>query len=170
MGSPPPRVSSQSDMFAHVEGVFYRAVEPSYTRYALAGSRVPGRYSAAGQPTLYLSSSIEGVDAAMIAHVDERSAELDTIEFEVSADRIFDMRDPEARRVADIELADAVAPWKEIVSLGGRPPSWDVRQRVENLGAFGLIDPSRKAPGLWHLVLFAWNTANAPCVRVIDDR
>ena len=36
---------------------------------------------------------------------------------------------------------------------------------IEAQGADGLIDPSRKAPGLWHLVLFRWNVAGAPVVR-----
>ena len=39
----------------------------------------------------------------------------------------------------------------------GTPRSWHVRAQLEAMGAQGLIDPSRKAPGLWHLVLFAWN-------------
>lgn len=29
----------------------------------------------------------------------------------------------------------------------------------------GLIDPSRKRPGLWHLTLFDWNRATKPSVR-----
>jgi hypothetical protein len=32
-----------------------------------------------------------------------------------------------------------------------------------------LIDPSRKAPGLWHLVLFSWNQDNAPQVHLVDE-
>ncbi|WP_368074223.1 hypothetical protein [Curtobacterium sp. SGAir0471] len=42
------------------------------------------------------------------------------------------------------------------------PTSWLVRDRLVALGADGLIDPSRKRPGLWHLVLFRWNTADVP--------
>lgn len=54
--------------FIPVSGVFYRAVDPRFLDSALTGSRVPGRYSSAEEPTLYLSSSPEGVQAAMIAH------------------------------------------------------------------------------------------------------
>ncbi|WP_220034109.1 hypothetical protein [Curtobacterium sp. MCLR17_043] len=37
-----------------------------------------------------------------------------------------------------------------------------MRDRLIDIGANGLIDPSRKSPGLWHLVLFRWSVADAP--------
>lgn len=149
-----------------VSGVFYRAVDPRFLDSALTGSRAPGRYSSAEEPTLYLSSSPEGVQAAMIAHRDERAPELETIEFSVEAERILDLRSPQARAWAGIELEDALAAWKQPVASGQQPPSWKVRRRAERLGAHGLVDPSRKAPGLWHLVLFRWNDDDAPQVRL----
>lgn len=108
-----PQVSRQSAIFSRIEGVFYRAIDPRYREYAIAGSRSAGRYSASNQPTLYLSSSIEGVDAAMIAHASGRPTRLDTVAIEVCADRIFDMRDTDARDAANIQLLDAIAPWQE---------------------------------------------------------
>lgn len=149
-----------------VSGQFYRAVDPRFIDSAVAGSRGPGRYSSAEEPTLYLSSSPEGVRAAMIAHRDERTPVLETVEISVEADRIFDLRSSQARRWAGVELEDALAPWKGVLTSGQQPPSWAVRHRLESLGAQGLIDPSRKAPGLWHLVLFSWNDDGAPQVRL----
>ena len=67
---------------------------------------------------------------------------------------------------AGIQLSDALAPWQAIADAGGTPPSWVVRDRLIEIGANGLIDPSRKSPGLWHLVLFRWNVDGAPTVRV----
>lgn len=144
-----------------VEGTFYRAVDPQHREYALAGSRSAGRYSRADQPTLYLSSSPEGVEAAMIKHRDERSPALEIVEVSVWAHRIFDLRDARSREQTEISLDDAAAQWKNLVPAGEEPPSWTVRRRLEELGAHGLIDPSRKAPGLWHLVLFRWNERGA---------
>lgn len=152
-----------------VSGVFYRAVDPRFRDSVLAGSRAAGRYSSPDQPTLYLSSSPEGVEAAMIAHRDERTPSLETIEVQVDAERIFDLRDARARERAGIDLADALCPWKDILVSGQRPPSWDVRQQLESLGAQGLIDPSRKAPGLWHLVLFTWSTSDTNTMSNHDD-
>jgi RES domain-containing protein len=164
-----PRVGDEANaLFTKVDGVFYRAVDPAYRDGALSGSRYPGRYSSAAQPTLYLSASRDGVAAAMKAHRGNRSGHLEIVSMHVAADRIFDLRDASALAAMGISLEDAVAPWQEVVAAGGTPRSWSVRDRLEALGARGLVDPSRKAPGLWHLVLFSWNQDDSPTVHVID--
>ncbi len=154
------------EMLHRVVGTFYRAVDPQHRQYALAGSRSAGRYSRADQPTLYLSSSRDGVAAAMIKHRGDRAAKLEIIEVSVQADRIFDLRDARSREQAGISLDDAAAEWTALAAAGQEPPSWKVRRRLEELGAHGLIDPSRKAPGLWHLVLFYWNEPGAAQVAL----
>nr|WP_319390081.1 RES domain-containing protein [uncultured Cohaesibacter sp.] len=154
--------------FVEVEGTFYRAIDPAFRDYAIAGSRAAGRYSRFDQPTLYLSSSPEGVAAAMLAHKDHRSENLSLISVQVSANRILDLRDEAARTAAGIALDDATAPWQEILAEGGSPRSWKVRAQLEAIGAQGLIDPSRKEPRLWHLVLFAWNRDGAARVDLLD--
>lgn len=151
-----------------LNGIFYRAVDPAFRDKALCGSRLPGRYSASGQRTLYLGSSPEGVDAAMIAHRGSRSQALELLRVHVTANRIFDLRDPEARRLANVSLDQATAPWQDAVSQGRTPASWAVRNRLESLGAQGLVDPSRKVPGLWHLVLFAWNRDDAAQATILE--
>lgn len=152
-----PLVLPGSDIFHCVNGVFYRAVDPMFLDGALGGSRAAGRYSTAEQPALYLSSSREGVEAAMTAHRNERAPELKVVSVEVVSSRILDLRDVAACREAEIDLQDAIAPWQEVVAQGKKARSWRVRDQVLLAGGLGLIDPSRKAPGLWHLVLFAWN-------------
>lgn len=141
-------------------GLFHRAVDSTHRASALAGSRLPGRYSAAGQPTLYVSSSPEGVAAAMVAHGGARG-DLTVMRFSVHAEGIVDLRDPDALLAAGVDLQDAVAPWQDVVAGGGVPRSWEIRRRLQGLGAQGLVDPSRTQPGLWHLVLFRWNTEGA---------
>lgn len=147
-------------------GTFYRAVDPRFRAYATCGSRSAGRYSRASEPTLYLSSSLEGVEAAMIAHGGAGVPSREIFEIEVEASGIIDLRDAAAVKVLGLDLADAAAPWQDIVASGGTPPSWTVRDRLIAAGAHGLIDPSRQRPGLWHLVLFRWNAPGAPVVRV----
>lgn len=102
----------------------------------------------------------------MIAHQDARPAALEIVAIGVEASGIVDLRDANALEAAGIDLADAVAPWQDIAAAGGTPSSWTVRDRLLDAGANGLIDPSRKSPGLWHLVLFRWNEADAPIVRL----
>ena len=160
-----PFVDGDDPLRRTVAGTFYRAVDPAHRSSALAGSRSAGRYSPPDVPTLYLSASRDGVAAAMIAHTGARVPELDVLGFEVDADRIVDLRAQDALRSIGIDPADAAADWQETVAAGGSPPSWRLRAALEPLGAHGLIDPSRKRPGLWHLTLFRWNCPGAPSVR-----
>jgi len=84
--------------------------------------------------------------------------------FDVCADRIFDLRVPQALAGSGLNIADAMADWQLVAAAGETPPSWAIRNWIEKAGASGLIDPSRHAPGLWHLVLFRWNVMGAPIV------
>ncbi|WDH77534.1 RES domain-containing protein [Microbacterium esteraromaticum] len=149
-----------------IRGRFYRAIDPNFREFAIAGSRSAGRYSRVHEPTLYLSSSVDGVEVAMIAHRDARPVALEIVELDVEASGIVDLRDANALQAAGVDLADAVAPWQDIADAGGTPSSWAVRDRLVEVGANGLIDPSRKRPGLWHLVLFRWNAVDAPTIRL----
>lgn len=152
--------------FQPVAGTFYRAIDPAFREHAIAGSRSAGRYSRADQPTLYLSASPDGVQASMLAHRDSRASALETLEVQVEAKRIADLRDAASLAVLGIDVGDAAAPWQELAAAGGTPPSWGVRDRLIVAGADGLIDPSRQRPGLWHLVLFRWNEPGAPTVML----
>lgn len=162
-------MNSPDPVFApKVRGLFYRAIDPRFRQLALSGSRTAGRYSRADEPTLYLSSSIEGVDAALIAHRNARASALETVEVDVEAAGIVDLRDPNAIAKLGIDLADAMAPWQHVAAAGGTPSSWSVRDRLVQIGANGLIDPSRKRPALWHLVLFRWNGPGSPTAHLRD--
>lgn len=160
--------SSRPTFSSTVCGTFYRAINPQFRDLAIRGSRSAGRYSRANEPTLYLSSSVDGVEAAMIAHKKARPASLEILQLDVEASGIVDLRDAAALDAAGIDLADAVAPWQKVASSGGTPRSWRVRDQLLAVGANGLVDPSRKSPGLWHLVLFRWNEADAPVVRATE--
>lgn len=158
-------VGGNDPLARSVSGTFHRAVDAAHRAAALAGSRSAGRYSPPDVPTLYLSSSRDGVAAALIAHTGARSPDLEVLSFHVDAGRIVDLRAHEALRSIGIDPAAAAAEWQETAAAGGSPPSWGVREALEHRGAHGLIDPSRTRPGLWHLVLFRWNRAGAPTVR-----
>ncbi len=101
----------------------------------------------------------------MAAHQAPSELPREILSFEVQADRIFDLQDKPGCAAVGIVPEDAAEPWQDVVAAGGEPPSWRVANRLRELGAHGLIDPSRKAPGLWHLVLFRWNQHDAPSVR-----
>jgi RES domain-containing protein len=166
-----PVVRRDSAVMRIVTGTFFRAVDPAYRDAALEGSPSAGRYSPPDVRTLYLSSSHDGVAAATIAHSDDRTPNLEVLQFDVEADRIVDLRDHEALKPIGIDPADVAADWQEVVAAGGSPSSWKVRETLEHLGARGLIDPSRKQPHLWrHLTLFTWNADGTPNVREVPAR
>jgi RES domain-containing protein len=155
-------------IFTAVKGTFYRAIDPAYKSSVIAGSRLAGRYSTAQQPTLYLSATHEGMQAAIGVHEGNRAAEKQVVRINVTGTHIFDLRDAQACLSANIRPNDAIAPWQDVVNQGKRPPSWGVRDSIIALGGKGLMDPSRQKPGLWHLVLFEWNQKNAPRVEVLE--
>lgn len=155
---------SSETPFFDIEGRFYRSVDANYSADALAGSFAAGRYSSSDQRALYLSASKDGVNAAMQAHILPDSPARIILEFNVCAQQIFDLRDIDACYHYGISQADAAAPWQEDVRKGKIPSSWHVAHRVREIGAFGLIDRSRKVPNLWHLVLFEWNISGRPTI------
>ena len=91
-------------------GTFFRAVDPRLREFALAGSRSAGCYSRAYDSTHYLSSSVDGVRAATVAHNDARPDSLDIVAINVEASGIVDLRDVSALEAVGIDLEDAWLP------------------------------------------------------------
>lgn len=149
-----------------VAGIFYRAVAPAHVGAALSGSQRAGRYSRPDQRTLYLSASRAGIDAAMRAHTTATDPEKSVLTLWVQADAVFDLRDPDAAERVRTMAGEPFGDWQQDLAEGRAPSSWRARDWIAAQGAQGLIDPSRKAPGLWHLVLFHWNVPGAPQVRL----
>lgn len=143
--------------FARVTGIGYRAMSSGDQ---LTGSRSPGRWGPLG--VLYLSATPAGVEAAMQAHGGLEGRRIHALR--VDAQGIVDLREPDLEPLRKAGACD----WRDALIRGERPASWDVAQRVIDLGANGLIDPSRKAPDLWHLVLFRWNAPGAPQIALAD--
>lgn len=83
--------------------------------------------------------------------------------FCVSQCKLFDLRSDEARDVDRL----ASQSWMNALSRGEEPWSWVAADKIRSLGYDGLIDPSRRRPGLWHITLFRWNDDNAPQVELL---
>ncbi len=155
-----------STAFLRITGPFYRAIYANAVDNVLHGSTQPGRFSTTAQKTLYLSASEQGVTAAMLAHTTADTPIRTTVRLKVDALNILDLRDAAACDQLGINPKDAALPWQNIVKHNKIPTSQILADQLRDLGAFGLIDPSRKAPGLWHLVLFRWNDTIGPQVFV----
>lgn len=102
----------------------------------------------------------------MIKHTTERASSLHVLPFEVEANHIADLRDDSAMARMGVDAEDAFGDWQHELRSASTPKSWRVRSQLEDAGALGLIDPSRKQSGLWHLTLFSWNAPNSPSVRI----
>ncbi|WP_231495720.1 hypothetical protein [Curtobacterium sp. UNCCL17] len=92
------------------------------------------------------------------------------VSIDVEASGIVDLRDVSAVKAVGIDLEDALAPRQRIAEAGGTQRLRAVRDRLIEVGANGLIDPSRKNAGLWHPVLFRWNVTDAPSARLLDTQ
>ncbi|MBB1195643.1 hypothetical protein [Curtobacterium flaccumfaciens] len=74
-----------SSFMLAARGTFFRAVDPRFREFALAGSRSAGRYSRADDPTHYLGLPVEEINASMLAHKGVRQR---NVEIDVEASRI----------------------------------------------------------------------------------
>ena len=144
--------------WTRVAGRFWRAVPVGAD--VLAGTVRPGRYNRPGERTLYASASPDGVAAAMRRYGDR---DRDLVALAVEAERLVDLRDASACATLGIDTSGAAQDWVSALARDETPRSWIVADQARAAGAAGLLDPSRTAPGRWHLVLFVWG----PEVRIV---
>ena len=109
-----------------------------------------------------MSGSPVGVAAAMARYGDGPRT---LVKLDVNATKLVDLRDTAACRLLGIDVVQTKKDWIAALAHDREPPSWAASDRARLIGASGLIDPSRTAPGEWHLVLFAWNAHDLPTVR-----
>ena len=154
----------QADLrFVAIDGPCWRAVPAGTDGAVLAGTIQPGRWNRPGERTLYMSGSPAGVIAAMTRYGEGPRT---IVPLTVSANRLVDLRDPAHLAAMAFAPEMAATDWRAALASGGVPPSWPISDFIRGSGAVGLIDPSRRLPGAWHLVLFRWNVPGAPVVTI----
>ncbi|WP_282611291.1 RES family NAD+ phosphorylase [Pelagibius sp. Alg239-R121] len=127
--------------------------------------RPPARFNRKGQDALYLSPNEESARVAIGQYVVEGGPPRGLFTFEVDYCKLFDLRNPQAAPVYE----DARQPWQCELEAERIPRSWGAADELRNAGHLGLIDPSRRRPGLWHITLFRWNEPGAPSVRMVGN-
>jgi RES domain-containing protein len=68
--------------------------------------------------------------------------------------------------------ADLACPWKDLATLGTKPPSWVLTERLPASGAAGIVVPSfAKGATANDINVIFWDWAETPphLVRVVDD-
>lgn len=150
-------------MLTEISGTFVKIVwadDPAVHLTRGAPDRPPARFNRPGQDALYLSPDVESAKVAIGQDVREGDRPRVVLTFEVQRCRLFDLRSPDAAKI----YALASQPWRKCLASGGAPSSWRASDRLREDGHIGLIDPSRRRPGLWHIALFRWNEPDAPSV------
>ncbi len=158
-----------AELFRRVEGSFFRCVLAERVHDVLAppAPTSAGRYHRLGQPTLYLSPSIEWATIAVSGYMREDGRDRVVVPVEVGTAFVFDQHDEDACRRLGIDRDVSNVNWRAALASGAEPPSWRNSDAARAAGADGIIDRSRLIPGGWHLNLFRWNKIGGPTVRVI---
>ena len=155
-------------MLTEIGGYFCKIAVAADADLTLARGRVDrpaARFNRRGQDALYLSPDEISARVAIGEYVRAGDPARLLLTFEVERCRLFDLRHPDAAAVYE----DARQPWRSAMQRGEEPRSWLAADLVRRSGAVGLIDPSRRRPGLWHVTLFRWNDSDAPRVRIIGE-
>ncbi|MGI9506064.1 MAG: RES family NAD+ phosphorylase [Geminicoccaceae bacterium] len=166
----PPRQKRKKEagMLTEIGGTFVKiawANDPDIHLRRGLPDRPAARFNRVGQDALYLSPDEESARVAIGQYVAVGDAQRVLLTYEVEPCSLMDLRDP---KLSDIyELARK--PWRHAVRTGRAPSSWHAADRVRGDGHVGLIDPSRRRPGLWHITLFRWNEPGAPNVYRISE-
>ncbi len=123
--------------------------------------RPAARFNRKGQDALYLSPDELSARIAIGQYVKPDDPPRVLLTYELDRCALLDLRNPDAATLYDL----ARQPWRSALEAGEEPLPWKAAERIRDAGHAGLIDPSRRRPGLWHVTLFRWNEAGAPGVR-----
>jgi len=124
--------------------------------------RPAARFNRPGQDALYLSPDELSARVAIGQYVTASNRDRLLLPVELGACRLLDLRSGTHQDL----YALARQPWIAALEAGDTPASWQAADAVRDRGYDGLIDPSRRRPGLWHITLFRWNEPGAPDVRI----
>jgi RES domain-containing protein len=151
-----------------VEGIFVKVALATEVGTTLARGlphRPAARFNRSGQDALYLSPDEQSARVAIAEYVRPNDPLRILASYEVERCTLFDLRHPDAACV----YALARVPWRKALAEGVAPASWQAADYIRQCGHVGLIDPSRRREGLWHITLLRWNEAGAPGVRQIGE-
>ena len=155
-------------LLTEVSGVFVKIVfAGDYDVHLERGLpyRPAARFNQIGQDALYLSPDEFSARVAVGEYVNAGDPPRMLLSYEVERCSLFDLRHLQAAAVYEL----ARQPWRKAVSAGEAPKSWDAADYIRQSGHQGMIDPSRRRPGLWHITLLRWNERGAPRVRRIGE-
>ncbi len=153
-------------MLTDITGTFVKIVFAEDADIFLArglAKRPASRFNRPGENALYLSPNAESARVAIGEYVKPGDPPRFLLRYEVSPCSLFDLRHPNNGDIYEL----ARQSWRPVLARGEEPASWQASDHIRSSGHKGLIDPSRRPPGLRHITLFHWNMPDAPTVRQI---
>lgn len=157
--------------FRKIRGRFFRSVVTERLDHVLdpPDASSAGRYHRLGQPTLYMSASLEWSIIAISGYMREDQRPRVVVPLLVTDAIVVDQHDQQACEQLGIDRELSNLSWRSALAVGQEPASWRTADAARAAGADGIIDRSRLIPGGWHLNLFRWNGLGGPSVEVCGD-
>ncbi len=141
-----------------LSGTYYRMKALSEAADILGPARAPeGRSHRDGQRALYLSATPAGCIVATARYTDNNTPKRGIFPLQVSHAQVVDLRDTVATNVLEIDTTHRALEWQNLRAKGLPSPTWDIADRVRELGLDGMLYASRSDPTKTHLTLFRWN-------------
>ncbi|MBV9249806.1 MAG: RES domain-containing protein [Acetobacteraceae bacterium] len=132
-------------------------------------ARFGGRWNPKDRRALYLSAELP---TAVAEYEQELGIRPGTFcAYDVAAEPVVDFRDDAVLAAWGVEPESRFAPWKTILLVrGGRPPGWDIADRLFGSGMAGILTPSSRMSGGTNLVLWRWNDSPSRSVVALDPQ
>lgn len=144
-----------------LDGFFYRL--KAMAEDILAPAHAPeGRFHRDGQRALYLSQTPEGCLVATKRYTVASTSARGIFPLRVSRSRVVDLRDRAATDALGIDTSHRAIEWQSLRADGLHSPTWDLADRVREVGLDGMLYASRSDPSKTHLTLFRWNEDGTP--------
>ena len=141
-----------------LNSVYYRMKALAEADGILDPAHAPeGRSHRGGQRALYLSATPEGCVVATARYTDATTPARGIFPLRVQGAEVVDLRDDKATAALGIDTTHRATEWQNLRAMGLPSPTWDIADRVRDLGLDGMLYASRSDPRKTHLTLFRWN-------------
>lgn len=154
--------------FLPLAGRFFRIIFERDLDRVLDGVRSPeGRFHHDGERSIYMSPSPQAAAVAVDIYLKPGDPPRLVVPLRVCDAKILDFRTPETEQALGLAWRETAVPWAQQRAAGLPATSWRASDAARDIGADGMIYPSRTLPSRWwHLVLFRWNVPDGPQLKI----
>lgn len=161
--------------FVTYNGTVYRGHNPTWVLDPESGEgarRFGGRFNPPGMPCLYTSQTPKTAWQEAQQGFAFKAQPLTLCAYRVDCRNILDLTSPSVREATNVRMEDLACAWEVTATERGKPPSWEVAERLMDAACAGIIAPSfaRGADDSDVNVVFWKRSQRRPyLVKVVDD-